>query len=76
MVDLPSPVTVNDLLVRAVIDRLGEQTELLRGILDRLPEPKPVGDPPAAGQVELVEPSAGKRPAERPHQRRTSNREG
>lgn len=55
MADLPSPVTVNDLLVQAVIDRLD-------AILDRLPERASAGDP-AAGEVELVEPSPPGRPA-------------
>jgi hypothetical protein len=66
--DLPSPVTVNDLLVRAVHDRLEEQTVLLRGILDRLPAAAPVPAERPAGEVELLEPSApGKaRPAQQP----------
>jgi hypothetical protein len=71
--DLPSPVTVNDLLVRAVYDRLGEQNDLLRELRDRwaAPPPAPAAEP-AAGEVELLEPSApGKtRPAQQPPRKR------
>ena len=48
---LPHPITVNDELIKAVYDRLGEQNDLLRQLLDRTP---PVVKPADGGGAVLV----------------------
>ena len=55
----PHPITLADELVAAVHDRLVEQNDLLRQLLDRLP-PAAVGEEPApfpAGPVLVTEPA-------------------
>jgi hypothetical protein len=54
--DLPIPRTDTDTFLAAAVDRLGEQNELLRELLGRLPlREQPAEAPP--GQVELTEPA-------------------
>lgn len=56
MADRPHPITLADELVAAVHDRLVEQNDLLRQLLDRMPTPAPV-EKPAAGPVLVTEPA-------------------
>ena len=53
---LPHPITVNDELIKAVYDRLGEQNDLLRQLLDRTP---PAVEKPddGGGAVLVTEPA-------------------
>jgi hypothetical protein len=62
----PDPVTLADELVAAVHDRLVEQNELLRELLDRTP-PRPVEVPVVepAEPVLVMEPAPARRPRKR-----------
>jgi hypothetical protein len=64
MVDRPHPITLADELVAAVHDRLVEQNDLLRQLLDRTPViPAPVEKPAAGnGSVLITEPAPPPRP--------------
>jgi len=51
MVDLPPAATGSEMFLKAVYDRLGEQNDLLRQLLDRTP---PVVKPADGGGAVLV----------------------
>jgi hypothetical protein len=53
--DLPRPITTDHKILTALVGRLDAQNELLKRILDRLPEPAAPAD--AKGTVELREPA-------------------
>ena len=53
--DLPGPVTVQDMWTKAVHDRLVEQNDLLRQLLDRTPPPVEKSD--GGGAVLVTEPA-------------------
>jgi hypothetical protein len=57
MAALPHPVTVNDMLVKAVYDRLGEQNDLLRQLLDRTTPPAVEKPADGGGTVLVTEPA-------------------
>ena len=56
MVDLPPAATASEMFLKAVYDRLGEQNDLLRQLLDRTP---PAVEKPAdgGGAVLVTEPA-------------------